>query len=255
MQTTCSTTSDITALWREYKATGAVALRNRLVEHYRPLLPTIIDVMQNRLVNEADADEIESSAALGLIRAVEGFDPARGWKFETYANPRIRGAILDGIRAMDRVPRKVRERVRLVRSLAETLTQQLGRPPTPEEIVSRIDVPANELSAIVRDSRVIETISMQEIICETNGERFERGHAITDDSADDPAALAELNDLVAVIVRAFTPMEAMIVTFYYFHGLTFKQIGKRCSRNESTVLYWLKGAMTRVRRILEAEAA
>src|SRR4029078_5224208 len=143
---------DIQQIWQDFKATRKQELRNLLMEHYFPLVKYTADRISAKLPSEVDVDDLFSAGIFCLVDAIEAFDLERGDKFETYCSPRIRGAILDELRTMDRVPRLVRSRAEKVENATKSLKAELGRVPSEEEVAKRLAVGPEELERLMRDA-------------------------------------------------------------------------------------------------------
>src|SRR6266498_3381251 len=132
--------TELDELWTEYKAKGDPEVRDRLVLQYAPLVKYVAGRVRSGLPASVDGADLVSDGVIGLMDAIEKFDPGRGLQFQTYAVPRIRGAILDGLRAMDWVPRSVRDKVRNVERAQVVLETRLGRTPTDREIADELGI-------------------------------------------------------------------------------------------------------------------
>ena len=136
---------DVSDVWEAYKSTGDRELRNKLVLRYSPLVKYVAGRIRPGLPQSVDMADLLSDGVLGLMDAIEKFDPERGLQFQTYAVPRIRGAILDGLRATDWVPRTVRNKIREIERAQATLEHQLGRTPDDQEIAAELGISIAEL--------------------------------------------------------------------------------------------------------------
>ncbi len=142
-------------LWEEFRDTGDVEIRNRLVEKYLYITKYVSDRLQQKLPRSIPADDIRSAASYGLIRAVENFDHRRGTRFETYCATRVKGAILDELRARDWVPRMIRNNTTKMNRVRETFERENGREPTPGEMAVRLEVSREKVETIIRESNFI----------------------------------------------------------------------------------------------------
>src|ERR671935_288878 len=138
--------ADMQSLWREYRRTGDQALRDRLIVTYAPLVKYVAGRVGSGLPAHVDEGDLVQYGLLGLISAIERFDPGRDIKFETYAIARIKGSIIDELRAMDWVPRSVRSRARDIERAIGELERKLMRAPTDEEIAEKLGVTTDELN-------------------------------------------------------------------------------------------------------------
>src|SRR5215212_3299701 len=135
---------DVGQLWRDYRVEPTLDRRNRLLEHYLPLVKYNAERIWARLPDGVELDDLISAGVFGLMDAIDAFDLTRGVKFETYCVPRIRGAMLDELRTMDWVPRLVRSKASKMEEARKTLEASLGRPPRPDEMSERLGVTLEE---------------------------------------------------------------------------------------------------------------
>ena len=211
-------------LWKEYQQTGDAALRNRLVMQYAPLVKYVAGRMRTRLPDTVDQDDLVSDGVLGLMDAVERFDPGRGLTFQTFAVPRIRGAIIDGMRAMDFVPRSVRDKLRAVQKAQVALEERLGRSPEIEEVARETGMPLQQ----VRD------LTKQASGNHANLDDFDLADELA--SASDHAVEAgEDNALLMRVVQELAERDQVVIALYYFEGLTLAEIGEVLGVTESRV--------------------
>jgi len=150
----------LAAAWRDFKATGSDAVRNRLIEHYLYLVRYNAERIGAKLPDEVDVDDLMSAGIFGLVDAIDAFDLERGVKFETYCAPRIRGAILDELRNMDWVPRLVRHRAHKLADATRTLEMELGRVPNNDEIARRLNISGPQFEKLLRDANAVSLISL-----------------------------------------------------------------------------------------------
>src|SRR5229473_2614366 len=146
---------DIKEVWIEYKKTKTEAMRNILMENYLHLVRYNAERIHVKLPDEVELDDLMSAGIFGLMDAIDAFDLERGVKFETYCAPRIRGAILDELRAMDWVPRLVRHRTAKVEGARQRFEMANGRAPTDIELASFLQLPSEEFDKVKRDSSAV----------------------------------------------------------------------------------------------------
>src|SRR5437867_12065790 len=143
---------DVLQLWRDYRSEPTVELRNHLVERYLPLVKYNAERIWSRLPEGVELDDLISAGVFGLMDAIEAFDLERGVKFETYCVPRIRGAMLDELRTMDWVPRLVRSKHTKVEEASKSLEAEFGRPPSADEMASKLGVTLQEYEKMAGDA-------------------------------------------------------------------------------------------------------
>nr|MBA2319549.1 sigma-70 family RNA polymerase sigma factor [Deltaproteobacteria bacterium] len=136
------------------------ARRGELITAYYPLVQRIARRMAARLPSGIDTDELVSAGVIGLVEAVERFDPARGIAFEPYAKHRIQGAILDALRALDWVPRTVRQRANTLEEARRSLTRELGRAPVPREVARYLEIPVEDVHRLLEDASAQQPLSL-----------------------------------------------------------------------------------------------
>lgn len=219
------TESSVDELWTRYRAEPSIELRNRLVMQYSPLVKYVAGRLRTRLPDSVDYGDLVSDGIIGLMEAIDRFDPARGLTFQTFAVPRIRGAMVDALRALDWVPRSVREKVRQVEQAQRVLEARLGRIPDDPEIADELgmSVPAlRDLYAKVSFTSV-GTLEDLELADDLSA-------AATHEIEDDQAKAALLR-----VVGELPERDQIIIALYYFEGLTLSEIGRVLGVSESRV--------------------
>lgn len=219
------TESSVDELWTRYRAEPSIELRNRLVMQYSPLVKYVAGRLRTRLPDSVDYGDLVSDGIIGLMEAIDRFDPARGLTFQTFAVPRIRGAMVDALRALDWVPRSVREKVRQVEQAQRVLEARLGRIPDDPEIADELgmSVPAlRDLYAKVSFTSVgtLEDLELADDL----------SSAATHEIEDDQAKAALLR-----VVGELPERDQILIALYYFEGLTLSEIGQVLGVSESRV--------------------
>lgn len=228
--------TDIQALWKEYRANPSVEIRNKLVEHYLPLVKYNAERIWARLPEGVELDDLISAGIFGLMDAIEAFDQDRGVKFETYCVPRIRGAMLDELRTMDWVPRLVRSKASKVQAARKELEATLGRPPRPEELAEKLGIPVEELDAYLGEATAVNLVSLNKKWYETDGYKDVREIDILEDKkAEDPTGRLQNRDLMKLVTRGLNRNERLIIILYYYEEMTMKEIGATLNLSESRV--------------------
>ncbi len=230
---------ELQALWDEFKATGSPRARERLILHYAPLVKYVASRVATGLPASVEQADLVSYGMFGLIDALEKFEPARGNKFETYAIPRIKGAIIDELRAMDWVPRSVRFKAREIEKAYQDLETMLKRTPTEREIADRLGVSVAELHDIVNQVSFVSVLALDELLAVGNdrGERVSLLDTLADRTGDPTLGLEgqETRGLLAAAINSLSEREKIVVTLYYFEGLTLAEIGEILGVTESRV--------------------
>lgn len=234
MQTEVET--DITKIWREYRANPTIELRNFLMEKYMPLVRYNAERIWNRLPDGVELDDLSSSGVFGLLDAIEAFDLERGVKFETYCVPRIRGAMLDELRTMDWVPRLVRSKASKVEVARKQLEAALGRPPRPEEMAEKMGIPVEEFNKLAAEATAVTQVSLNKKWYETDSYKDVREIDIIEDKkAEDPTHKIQNRDLMRLVTRGLNRNERLIIILYYYEDMTMKEIGATLDLSESRV--------------------
>jgi RNA polymerase sigma factor for flagellar operon FliA len=228
--------TDIQQIWRDYRATPTVELRNRLLEHYLPMVKYNAERIWQRLPDGVELDDLISAGTFGLMDAVDAFDLDRGVKFETYCVPRIRGAMLDELRSMDWVPRLVRSKQSKVEQAKKQLETALGRPPRPEELAEKLGVPIEQIEQLLGEASAVNLVSLNKKWYETDSYKDVREIDILEDKkADDPTSRLQNRDLMRLVTRGLNRNERLIVILYYYEEMTMKEIGTTLNLSESRV--------------------
>ena len=229
---------EIDQVWRRYKVDlNDQDLRNRLVEHYLPLVKYNGERIWARLPEGVELDDLISAGVFGLMDAIDAFDLTRGVKFETYCVPRIRGAMLDELRTMDWVPRLVRSKASKLDEATKTLEAQLGRHPTEIELAdAHGDLSVEDLEKMVIDANAVNLISLNKKWYETDSYKDVREIDILEDKkGEDPTRRIQKNDLMRLVTKGLNRNERLIIILYYYEELTMKEIGATLDLSESRV--------------------
>lgn len=245
----------LTAMWREYKRTSSVTLRNRIIEAYLPLVDYLSERIAERLPRCVDVDEVRSAGVLGLMDAVDGFDLERGIKFETYCSVRVRGSILDELRARDWVPRLVRSRAQKFAVAVRRLQSRLGRKPTPPEVMQELALQPEEYEELQRDLARLAVYSLSQTDeGDDEGHGASRSSSLVDRRHPDPIEAIHRREATGVVLRELDEKERQILALYYFEALTMKEIGRRLGLSESRVCQIHGEVLNRLRDALKAKS-
>ncbi|SFK44447.1 RNA polymerase sigma factor, FliA/WhiG family [Amycolatopsis sacchari] len=246
----------INALWREFRERPNQRLRERLVLHYAPLVKYVAGRVGTGLPTHVDVGDLVQSGIFGLIDAIEKFDPDRGWRFETYAMQRIRGAILDDLRSQDWVPRVVRSRLREAERALERLGARLHRTPTDTELAEELGIGLDELRDLYGQLRLTSVVALEDLIAagKDSGSLVD---TLQDEDAVDPVAVLVDRDnrrQLAEAIAQLTERDRIVVSLYYFESLTLAEIGKVLGVTESRVSQLHTRAVLRLRARLTEQA-
>ena len=238
--------------WQQFRKHKSDEVRNCLLENYLHIVRYAADRLGAKLPDEVDRDDLISAGIFGLMDAVDAFDPARGVKFETYCAPRIRGAILDELRAMDWVPRLVRSRAHKLNQAVQTLEAQLGRKPSDKEVAQKLRVSMREFRKLQRDAHATGVISLNRKWFETDSHKDVREIDVLEDSrSENPLSVAQRKDIKELVTRGLSRAERLIIILYYFEEMTMKEIGETLDLSESRVSQMHSAILVRLRGQLE----
>ncbi|HZT17110.1 MAG TPA: RNA polymerase sigma factor WhiG [Gaiellaceae bacterium] len=230
---------DIQALWHEFRRTGDKELRDRLILSYAPLVRYVAGRLGSGLPAHVDEGDLVSYGLLGLINAIERYDPTRDIKFETYAIVRIKGAIIDELRALDWVPRSVRSRAREIERAIAELESKLGRAPNDDEIAARIGISVDELAESLTDISRSSIAALDELWAVSGeGDQVSLLDTIEDTSGAQPAEALDETDLRETLAEAIARLperEKLVITLYYYEELTLREIGEVLGVTESRI--------------------
>lgn len=231
---------DVTARdWTRYQKVQTPEARQKLIGKYLPLVQTVAARMAMGFPRSVELTDLVNTGVIGLIEAFGNFDPERGVKFETYAVPRIRGAILDELRALDWVPRSTRAKSREIDRAVIHLENILGRPPEKMELAKHMKISESELHLAIDDVSSTSILSLDEIIYrEDDNRQVPRVETIKDlvgHSVLGEIEKGELRSFLVVAMDRLTEQEKLVIALYYYEELTLKEIGELMSISESRV--------------------
>ena len=227
--------------------------REQIIKDYVPLVKFVAHRISSRLPSHVELDDLIHSGILGLMDAIEKFEPARNIKFKTYAELRIKGAILDGLRDLDWVPRSLRRKKKDIENAYHLLEQQMGRAATDEEVAVHLGIPLDELHKNLDELKGVTLGTFVEVGEDGEGESIIS--FVPDPDAEDPHhtfQAAELKEILQVAMDVLPKKEKFVVQLYYFDELTMKEIGTLLNITESRVSQVPTKAMLRLRgKLLE----
>ncbi len=232
-------------------------LRDRLVINYSPLVKYVASRVGARVPGVVEQEDMISWGVLGLLDAVETYDPDRTGKkakFESYAISKVRWSILDHLRSQDWVPRRVRVRAQEVETATAWLTQELRRAPTEAEIAGELGIEVEEYHNFLDQYSRAQVVSLEARLDVEGRSGIEYGTLVRDLSAPDPQSQANIEDLRAQLTAAIGELEErerLVATFYFYEGLTLKEIGKALDLTEGRVSQILRRALTKLREYLK----
>jgi len=226
----------IDALWVSFKADGDGNVRERLILHYSPLVKYVAGRVGAGLPRSVDQNDLASYGLFGLIDAIDKFDLERGFKFETYAINRIKGAILDELRALDWVPRSVRSRSRLIETGVTELEHRLQRAPTEEELAVHLEMTLDDLQSALAEIGRTGIAALDEFVGADSttsvGEMLADPDGISPETA---VQVAETREGLVEAINKLPDRDRLVVTLYYYEGMTLAEIGDVLGVTESRV--------------------
>lgn len=252
------TLDSVAQVWEDFKVNASATARDSLILNYSPLVKYVAGRVAVGLPANIDQADLVSYGIFGLIDAIEKYEPARGIKFETYAISRIRGAIIDELRAIDWVPRSVRSKARTIEKAYSELENRLKRPPSDGEIAEEMDISIEELNNIYTQLSTVSLIALDELMT-VDGEKGDKLSLV--DTLEDTKTVGpmeafeseEMKDILADAINRLPEREKIVVTLYYYEGLTLAQIGEVLGVTESRICQMhtkavlaLKGKITEV---------
>ena len=251
----------IEALWEQFISARETSMRDRLILHYSPLVKYVAGRVSVGLPSNIDQQDLISYGIFGLIDAINKFEPGRGFKFETYAVNRIKGAIIDELRAIDWVPRSVRSKARQLEKAMGKLENELQRTPTDEEVARELDISSDDLQDIYSRLSFVSIAALDDVASASDdgGAQLSLVDTLADPNAEDPEATFEDQEMKAIIAHSIGKLserEQKVVRLYYYEGLTLSQIGQVLGVTESRVSQMhTKAVLTLRSRVKEAIGA
>jgi len=227
-------------LWEGFKKTGDPQLRERLILHYSPLVKYVAGRVGVGLPPNIEQADLVSYGIFGLIDAIEKFDLERAIKFETYAISRIRGNIIDELRAIDWIPRSVRFKAREVEKAYASLEAALHRTPSEAEVAAEMGIGLDDLHQIFSQVSFVNVVALDELLSVggEKGDKLSLVDTLEDQKAEDPVLAFESEEtkyLLAKAINTLPEREKIVVTLYYYEGLTLAEIGQVLGVTESRI--------------------
>lgn len=245
--------------WIRYQRTGSPEIRQLLLNRYLPLVRNVASRMAMGFPRSVELSDLINTGVVGLIEAFGNYDTDRGVKFETYAVPRIRGAILDELRALDWVPRSTRAKSREIDRAYSSLEGRLGRPPQAGELAARLELTMNELHKAIDDVSGTNILSLDEVIYrEDDNRQVPRIETVVDDTVGNVLGeieKGELRSFLVVAIDCLTEQEKLVIALYYFEELTLKEIGEVMHISESRVSQIHTRAVSKLRGMVREKFA
>lgn len=248
------------ALWKRYKEARDLGAREELVAAYAQLVRHVAGRLAMGMPSQVDVEDLESYGLFGLMEAIERFDPGRGVKFETYAMTRIRGAIIDGLRADTWAPALKQKNKQLEEAVA-ALETRLGREPSDEELAQELGLTVGDLNRRRSELTAAIIFSLDEVASASDdSEGVSMADRLEDPTSPDPeqeALFSERKEILAKALEKLSEKERLVITLFYYEGLTAKEIAMvmnlsvaRISQLHSKAILRLRGRLARSRQQL-----
>ena len=247
---------DLNSLWTEYKEHGNMQSRNKLLAEYTPVVRYTAQRMAINLPRTVQLNDLIGAGVMGLIKAVESFEPERGIKFETYATHKIRGAILDDLRQQDWIPRSIRQKSRMVKNAYAELEKEIGRTPYDNEVAEHLKLKPEEFESLLAEVAPTTIVSLNEMFPDSYGEAT--GMSLMDTLEDkeienplDRLGAEETKKILAKLLLELSENERTAIALYHYEELTLKEIGMAMNLTESRVSQIHSKAMLKLKAKLQ----
>lgn len=242
-------------LWIAWKKYGDSEVANQLIAHYMYLVQYHVDRIIINLPDSVERNELKSLGLIGLYDSLHKFEPERKLKFDTYATIRVRGAIIDGLRKEDWLPRTLREQTKLIEKTMETLEQQLNRRPTASDIANQLDMERTEVESIINHALFSNVISVDQTIRNTESEdNMTIRDTIIDGNLMEPEQELIHNELKGQLVTSIQKLnenEQLVINLFYVEELSLTEIGVILELTTSRISQIHKQAIFKLKDILQ----
>ncbi len=231
---------NLSDLWTQYRADGSKTAKDKLLVEYAGLVKFIAQRMAMSLPPSVEVGDLAGAGVMGLIRAVEMFEPERGLKFETFATHKIRGAILDELRSMDWVPRSVRQKNRLLQKAYSELETKLGRMPYDDEVADHLQLSQESFEELLSEVAPATILSLEESLPDRGDDNKSLSliDTIEDPQGSNPLkelGYQEVKRILTETVAQLPEKEKLVIALYHYEELTLKEIGEVLNLTESRV--------------------
>ncbi len=223
---------------KDYRSTVDPKTKDEIIIEYAPLIKYIAQKIASRLPSNIELDDLISCGVIGLMDAIEKFDPSRDNKFKTYAEFRVRGAILDELRAQDWVPRSIREKAKMIERSYAKLESELGRPATDEEMCKELGVNQEEFHDLLNKAKSVSLLNIDDSATFNRGDKKLIAGLMEDSRAANPfTAVSYKNsrDKIKEGIQSLPEKQRLVLSLYYYEDLNLKEIGQVLDVTESRV--------------------
>jgi len=230
--------------------------REEVIKRYSPMIKYVANRIAMRLPPHIEVDDLISVGVLGLMDAISKYDSTRGAKFKTYAEFRVRGAILDELRSLDWVPRSIRQKASQVDKVVQELQAKLSRSPEDEEVAKEMGLSLDQFHDTLNETKSMPVFSLEDLgLAKDSGEQQSLLDCLAGKADADPQTqirLVELKEIIAKAIDSLPEKERLMVSLYYYEELTMKEIGAVLEITESRVSQIHSKAVYRLRTKLKA---
>jgi len=225
-------------LWKKYIKKNDPDTKEKLIVMYISLVKYVAGRLMITLPPSVELDDLESAGVMGLIDAIDRYDPKYGVKFESYAIPRIKGSMLDELRKLDWIPRSIRSKSRELEKVIQQVENEKGGPATDEELSEKLNISLDDFYDLLREVGTTSLLSLDEILYNGEGGKADLHEVIEDtetESAVDEINREELKDMMIKAIDDLPEIERLVIALYYYEELTLKEIGQVLQLSESRI--------------------
>lgn len=223
---------------KDYRSTVDPKTKDEIIIEYAPLIKYIAQKIASRLPSNIELDDLISCGVIGLMDAIEKFDPSRDNKFKTYAEFRVRGAILDELRAQDWVPRSIREKAKMIERSYAKLESELGRPATDDEMCKELNVTQDEFHDLLNKAKSVSLLNIDDSATFNRGDKKLIAGLMEDSRAANPFTAVSYKNSREKIkegIQGLPEKQRLVLSLYYYEDLNLKEIGQVLDVTESRV--------------------
>jgi RNA polymerase sigma factor, FliA/WhiG family len=239
---------ELDALWLRFKQKGEQGAKDALLVHYIPLVRQIVRRMMPKYNSYNEYDDLVQSGVIGLIDAVDRFDPGLGVKFETYAITRVRGEILDHMRAQDWAPSSLRKKINIITRTFDELELSLGESPSDEAVAAAVGLPVIQVQKVMAKTHTFSLVGFEDTLSAASSAR-----EVAADEQDTPEAQVmdrEVKRVLAELIETLPEKERLVITLYYYEELILKEIAQVLGVTESRVSQIHSKVLTKMKQKL-----
>jgi RNA polymerase sigma factor FliA len=246
-------TAELPKVWEEFFRKRDEKTRNPLVCHYLPIVKYTAERLHSRLPRSVELDDINSVGVLGLVDAINKFDPKRNVQFETYCVRRIEGAIWDDLRRRDWIPRLARKRAQQLQKATRKLEAIFGRLPSDEELADELKMSMTQFYYFQREANLAYVISLNNNLPASDGDD-ELGNIVLNKKSENPFLEIHNKDIKDYVTKGFSREEKLVIVLYYFEELTMREIGEVLGISESRVSQIHSSLISRLQALVSLQS-